>query len=94
MTNLQRWLMYLVLFLIPYFVLLSASIKTPGMQMLLVPLQILPYVLVLMFGFYAAGTVLYRTFTFNDCPKAAAELQKEIEEARKDLIAKGFNFRN
>ncbi|XP_061397587.1 dolichol-phosphate mannosyltransferase subunit 3 [Musca vetustissima] len=94
MTNLQRWLMYLVLFLIPYFALLSASIKTPGLQMLLVPLQVLPYVLVLMFGFYAAGTVLYRTFTFNDCPAAAAELQKEIEEARKDLIAKGFRFRD
>lgn len=38
--------------------------------------------------------MLYRTFTFNDCPEAAKELQAEILEARKDLIAKGFKFRD
>lgn len=41
---------------------------------------------------YAAGTVLYRTFTLNDCPEAAKELQEQIREARKDLISKGFKF--
>lgn len=42
----------------------------------------------------AAGTVLYRTFTFNDCPEAAKELQEQIQEARKDLTSKGFTFRD
>lgn len=41
---------------------------------------------------YAAFTVLYRTFTFNDCPDAAKEIQKNIDEAKADLTAKGFKF--
>ncbi|KAM7361956.1 dolichyl-phosphate mannosyltransferase subunit 3 [Cochliomyia hominivorax] len=94
MTNLQRWLLYLMLFLVPYFGTLFATIKTPGFEKLLFPLQVLPYILVIMFGLYAAGTVLYRTFTFNDCPEAAKELQDQIQDARKDLIAKGFKFRD
>lgn len=41
---------------------------------------------------YAGVTVLYRVFTFNDCPEAAEELQKQIDEAKADLSAKGFAF--
>lgn len=41
---------------------------------------------------YAVVTVLYRVFTFNDCPEAAEELQKHIDEAKADLSAKGFKF--
>lgn len=37
-------------------------------------------------------TILYRVFTFNDCPEAAAEIQRQIKEARADLSAKGFKF--
>lgn len=41
---------------------------------------------------YAVYTVLYRVFTFNDCPEAAEEIQKQIEEAKADLSSKGFKF--
>uniref|UniRef100_A0A1B0GBT4 Dolichol-phosphate mannosyltransferase subunit 3 n=1 Tax=Glossina morsitans morsitans TaxID=37546 RepID=A0A1B0GBT4_GLOMM len=92
MTNLQRWLMYLMLFIVPYFGALFAAIKTLRIEQWLLPLQLLPYILIIMFGLYAAGTVLYRTFTLNDCPEAAKELQEQIREARKDLISKGFKF--
>lgn len=44
------------------------------------------------FQFYSVFTVLYRVFTFNDCPEAAEELQKQIEEAKKDLAAKGLKL--
>lgn len=44
------------------------------------------------FQMYAVVTVLYRTFTFNDCPEAAEELQKQIEESKADLSAKGFKL--
>ncbi|KAL2711453.1 dolichol-phosphate mannosyltransferase subunit 3, partial [Vespula squamosa] len=50
----------------------------------------LPLIALLVFGFYAASVVLYRTFTFNDCNMEAAELKKEIEEAKKDLQKKGI----
>lgn len=41
---------------------------------------------------YAVITVLYRVFTFNNCPEAAEELQNQIKEAREDLTKKGFTF--
>ena len=44
------------------------------------------------FQLYAVVTVLYRVFTFNDCPEAEKEIQKQIIEARKDLSMKGFKF--
>jgi dolichyl-phosphate mannosyltransferase polypeptide 3 len=44
----------------------------------------------LILGAISAAIVLYRTFTFNDCPEAAKELLEQIEEARKDLRKKGM----
>lgn len=37
-------------------------------------------------------TIHFRVATFNDCEEAAAELQKQITEAREDLRDKGFKF--
>lgn len=45
---------------------------------------------ILHFQAISAAIVLYRTFTFNDCPEAAKELLGQIEEARKDLRQKGM----
>ncbi|KAI4499061.1 hypothetical protein M0802_005927 [Mischocyttarus mexicanus] len=52
--------------------------------------QFLPLIALLVFGLYATSVVLYRTCTFNDCNKEAAELKKEIEQAKKDLRKKGI----
>jgi hypothetical protein len=41
---------------------------------------------------YALGLLIFKVATFNDCPEAAAELRKEIEQARKDLVQRGFKF--
>lgn len=51
-----------------------------------------PVYTVIACGLSALIVVLYRTATFNDCPEAAAELKKQIEEARHDLRRKGFKF--
>lgn len=51
-----------------------------------------PVYFVIAFGLCALVVVLYRTATFNDCPEAAAELKKQIQEARQDLRRKGFKF--
>lgn len=45
-----------------------------------------------LFQIYSVWTILYRVFTFNDCPEAAAEIQRQIKEAKADLTAKGFKF--
>ncbi|CAD7090712.1 unnamed protein product [Hermetia illucens] len=54
----------------------------------------LPFVLVALFGVHSLVTILYRVFTLSDCTEAAQELQKQIKEAREDLISKGFKFRD
>ncbi|XP_030371021.1 dolichol-phosphate mannosyltransferase subunit 3 [Scaptodrosophila lebanonensis] len=94
MTNLQRWLFYAALFAVPYLAIVLGSVQTPLTTKYFLHIQLLPLLLLVLFGLYSAFTVLYRTFTFNDCPEAAKELQAEIIEARKDLIAKGFKFRD
>ncbi|RZC42209.1 DPM3 domain containing protein [Asbolus verrucosus] len=53
-----------------------------------------PVIFLALFGFYAATVVLYRVFTFNNCEKAAAELQEEIQEARTELTKLGFQFKD
>ncbi|CAL8130688.1 unnamed protein product [Orchesella dallaii] len=50
----------------------------------------LPFWGVVVFGAISAAIVLYRTFTFNDCPDAAKELLEQIDEARKDLRKRGM----
>lgn len=44
------------------------------------------------FQIYSVYTVLYRTFTFNDCPDAADEIQRQIKEAKEDLATKGLKL--
>lgn len=51
-----------------------------------------PIYAIIAFGLISFAIVVHRTATFNDCPEAAAELRRQIEEARKDLISKGFKF--
>ena len=53
-------------------------------------IQLLPVYCVLMFGFWSATIVLYRTFTFNNCDKAADELKSQIIDAKKYLQSKGL----
>jgi dolichyl-phosphate mannosyltransferase polypeptide 3 len=52
----------------------------------------LPIWAILLLGFYALFSVLYKVATFGDCPEAAIELSRQIEEAKKKLSQKGFKF--
>ncbi|KAH8247280.1 hypothetical protein KR038_001415 [Drosophila bunnanda] len=94
MTNLQRWLFYASLFAVPYLAIVLGTVQTAFTTKYFLHIQLLPLLLLVIFGIFSVWTVLYRTFTFNDCPEAAKELQAEIIGARKDLIAKGFRFRD
>ncbi|XP_065345512.1 dolichol-phosphate mannosyltransferase subunit 3 [Cloeon dipterum] len=48
-------------------------------------LLLLPLLALIALGVYAAGTVLYKTFTFNDCTEASKDLQKDVAEAKEFL---------
>ena len=52
----------------------------------------LPVWAILLLGIYALSSVLYKVATFGDCPEAAVELSRQIEEAKQKLANKGFKF--
>ncbi|XP_011873520.1 PREDICTED: dolichol-phosphate mannosyltransferase subunit 3 isoform X2 [Vollenhovia emeryi] len=53
----------------------------------------LPVISLVLFGLYSVTVILYRVFTFNTCESAATELQRQIEEAKKDLQSRGVTLR-
>lgn len=40
-------------------------------------------------GIYALSTIAYNVMTFNDCPEAAEELEKQIKEAKAEMKKRG-----
>ncbi|XP_062888568.1 dolichol-phosphate mannosyltransferase subunit 3 [Mobula hypostoma] len=67
---------------------LGLGLPKPGPELL----WPLPAYLLVSFACYSLATVGFRLATFNDCPDAAAELQRQIHEARRELAARGFRF--
>ena len=41
-------------------------------------------------GIYAASSVLYGVAKFRDCPEAAAEIEHQVAEAKKELKRRGI----
>jgi len=51
----------------------------------------LPFVVLVAFGSYSLLNIGLSLLWFRECPEAFKSLQKEIEEAKKDLGAKGIS---
>ncbi|KAH1487201.1 hypothetical protein LV164_008275 [Aspergillus fumigatus] len=51
----------------------------------------LPFYGLICFACYLGGRLGLAILTFNDCPEAHKELQKEIEQAKADLRSKNVN---
>jgi len=86
-------LMELLLFLGAFFTLWLALIF--GLEVsdaTRIYIYLIPVFAVAAFGVFSLVILVYRVMTFNDCEEAAAELKKELEEAKKDLTSKGFKF--
>jgi len=91
MTKLAEWLTGLAVVLAIWFSVLTQnlwnlSIDYPNLTFLW------PLLLLVLFGIYSVFVICYRVATFNDCPEAADELQKQIIEAKEDLKKKGLKF--
>jgi len=54
-------------------------------------IPVLPFWALVSFGAYLLFKLGWGVFTFNDVPKAHAELMKEIDLARADLRTKGVD---
>lgn len=91
MTRFQEFLTFCIFVLAIWAALLRQVSEWHDARALL-HTQLLPFYGVLLFGAISAIIVLYRVFTFNDCPDANEELQSQIKQAKADLQKKGFIF--
>lgn len=91
MTKLMEWLLFGTVVLGAWLAVVTgnidSSLEGTGWHQIVF---FFPIILLFLFGLYAVAVVLYRVFTFNNCESAAAELQQEIEEAKKDLQSRGI----
>jgi len=89
MTKLAEWVFGLGLFVSTWYLIFTRKIESSfsDSEILLAPI-----VLVAIIGVVLLSILIRRISTFNDCPEAAAELRKQIEQAREDLTSKGFKF--
>jgi len=89
MTKLAEWLVGVGSAATLWYLLYTRAIETSLSDS---EILIGPFVLAGLVATVILAILVYRIRTFNDCPEAAAELRKQIEQARQDLSAKGFKF--
>jgi len=89
MTKLTEWVFGLGLCVSTWYLIFARKIESSlsDSEILLAPIA-----LVAIIGIILLAVLIRRISTFNDCPEAAAELRKQIEQAREDLASKGFKF--
>ncbi|KAH7106125.1 dolichol-phosphate mannosyltransferase subunit 3 [Auriculariales sp. MPI-PUGE-AT-0066] len=54
-------------------------------------LAVLPWWALVTFGSYSLWTLGWAMLSFRECPQAYAELTKEVDEAKHDLLSKGVD---
>ncbi|CAK1542392.1 unnamed protein product [Leptosia nina] len=92
MTKLLEWISVASAFFAIWYSLIGGYVKHPLIEANMSLILISPICFVIIFGLYALTVVLYRVFTFNNCESAFLELQRQIKEANKDLVAKGLKW--
>lgn len=92
MTKLVEWLCFLLVYFVTWLLVLTKSINLNLSSDWDNVVVYFPVYTVFLFGMYSAIVVLWRVYSFNDCPEAAKELQQQIKAAREDLKLKGFKF--
>ncbi|XP_045501290.1 uncharacterized protein LOC123698615 [Colias croceus] len=92
MTKLLEWISAISAFFAVWYSLIGGYVKHPLIEANMNLILLSPIWLIIVFGLYALTVVLYRVFTFNNCEAAFLELQRQIKEANKDLVAKGLKW--
>ncbi|CAG9815195.1 unnamed protein product [Phaedon cochleariae] len=92
MTKLQEWLSGGGILFAIWFYLITSKDNNDFIRDNYELILYSPIIFIILFGLYAATIVLYRVYTFNDCEEAAVELQKEIVEAKEQLVKLGFKL--
>ncbi|KAK2724925.1 dolichol-phosphate mannosyltransferase subunit 3-like [Artemia franciscana] len=98
MTKLMQWLFGSLVVLAPWTSIVTAGISVgAGLPVVLAGILsniilLFPFYVAVVFVVISAFIVIWRTYNFNDCKEAEIELQRQIEEAKADLLLKGFVF--
>ena len=103
MTKLAEWLVTGITLVIVWYNVLIGKLPNFGLsqeQILIAPLAIVGAIgtqstdifggIESFLAVLVILTLVQRVRTFRDCPEAAAELRKQIEEAKADLKSQGF----
>lgn len=90
MTKLAEWLVVGISLVTLWYNLLVGRLSIPTTFLTVEQIFWAPFVAVAVVGVVILGTLIKRVQSFQDCPEAAAELKKQIIQAREDLAAKGF----
>ena len=88
MSGLLRWQVFIT-YAVGFFAIWSfaLSAKPDGLSLIV---DYAPVWAILMLGLYAVFSVLHGVANFRDCPDAAAEIEQQVVEARKELKRRGI----
>lgn len=92
MTKLLEWVSVLFALFSIWYTVVGGYVRHPFFDEYMTFIKYSPITFVFLFGLYAVIVVLYRVYTFNDCPKAADELRHHISVAKEDLRERGLVF--
>ncbi|KAK9500931.1 hypothetical protein O3M35_002093 [Rhynocoris fuscipes] len=92
MTKLFQWLLGLFLYLAIWLGLLINKNNSKFVNDWFIIIKYSPVISVLLFGMLSLSIVLWRVYTFNDCPEAAKELQEQIIKTKEELRRKGLEI--
>ncbi|XP_059062108.1 dolichol-phosphate mannosyltransferase subunit 3 [Achroia grisella] len=92
MTKLLEWISGISAVFAVWYSLIAGYVKHPLIESNMKLILYSPLIFILLFAIYAPTVILYRVFTFNNCERAAKELQQEIRLAEKDLHGKGLRW--
>ena len=92
MTKLLEWLTGLVAIFATWYAIATGTVAKEWSTANPTLALWWPVLALAAFGIYCVYVIAYRVATFNDCNEAAAELQREIKEAKEDLKAKGIKL--
>ncbi|CAH1391070.1 unnamed protein product [Nezara viridula] len=92
MTKLLEWLCFLLVYFVTWLLVLTKYINLNISDEWNSFVVYFPVYTVFLVGIYSLIVVLWRVYSFNDCPEAAKELQQQIKAAREDLKLKGLRI--
>uniref|UniRef100_A0A224XVD6 Dolichol-phosphate mannosyltransferase subunit 3 n=1 Tax=Panstrongylus lignarius TaxID=156445 RepID=A0A224XVD6_9HEMI len=92
MTKLFQWLLCISLYVAVWLAVLTRRVHNAFLDEWIDIVKFSPVIIAVLFGVCSLTIILWRVYTFNDCPQAAAELHEQIKKTKEELKRKGLEF--